>query len=306
MDFILPVLAIFPAAALMIFIYRKDRIEHEPLSLLAALCLGGCVAIVPAMICEIAAESLLLSAFGDSLLYLFMENFFGVALVEEGWKLVFLVLIAWKNPYFNHLFDGIVYAVFVSLGFALVENILYVTSEETIEAGIALAGSRALLSVPLHAFCGVFMGFFFSQAKEAFLLGNKLAFNSARMLTLMVPVAIHGFYDFCLSWENDLIMLVFFAFAIVIYLYAFRRVSAASKGDRAFSSRTGAGFPNAPQHRETHSILDSPQGKASAMPAAWVPTGGNMSWRCPHCGSHNKQRYCASCGTARPIDREES
>ena len=186
MDDLLLVLAVLPALELMIYVYRKDRVEREPLGLLLLLCLGGCISVVPTMICELMAESVLLSAFGDTLSFIVADNFLGVALIEEGWKLVFLILIAWSSRHFTHFFDGIVYAVFVSLGFALVENIFYVGGEETIGDAIALAGSRGLLSVPLHAFCGVFMGFFFSRAKAASLKGSHAAFDGARFLTLSV------------------------------------------------------------------------------------------------------------------------
>ena len=233
MDDLLLVLAVLPALVLMIYVYRKDRVEREPLGLLLLLCLGGCISVVPTMICELMAESVLLSTFGDTLSFIVADNFLGVALIEEGWKLVFLILIAWSSRHFTHFFDGIVYAVFVSLGFALVENIFYIGGEETIGDAIALAGSRGLLSVPLHAFCGVFMGFFFSRAKAASLKGSHAAFDGARFLTLAVPVLIHGFYDFCLSIDSDLVMTVFFLFVIVVYLYAFRFIRKNSKEDRA-------------------------------------------------------------------------
>lgn len=233
MDTLLSALAALPAIVLMVYVYRKDRVEHEPLGLLALLCLGGCLSVIPAIFCELVAESLLLSLFDDTLSYVLADNFLGVALVEEGWKLFFLIVIAWGSRHFSHFFDGIVYAVFVSLGFALIENIMYVSGEATLMDALLLAGSRGVLSVPLHAFCGVFMGFFFSQAKAAALRKKRIAFTRARFCALAIPTFIHGFYDFCLSIEDDLVTLVFFVFVCVMYVYAFRCIRKNSQSDHA-------------------------------------------------------------------------
>ena len=293
MDLILTAAAAAPAIVLMAYIYRKDGIEHEPIRLLLALFLGGCVSVVPVMVCELFADSLLLSMFGDSVIYIFMENFFGVALMEEGWKLIFLIAIAWKSKHFGYLFDGIVYAVFVSLGFALVENILYVTGEGSLGDGLALAGSRALLSVPLHCFCGVFMGFFFGQAKDAKINGDKSAYKHAKVMAITVPVAIHGFYDFCLSMDSELLIIVFFIFVVAMYVYAFKRVAASAKEDRAFRAAVPAESPVEawpPQSMMNQYVAPAPQATAS-----------RTNWYCPNCGSSNSTSYCPNCGTPRPI-----
>lgn len=302
MDLILTVLAVIPAAILLVYIYRKDTVEHEPAGLLALLFLGGCLSIIPTMICELVAESFLVSLFGGaSVLYAFLENFFGVALIEEGWKLVFLALIAWRSRHFDHLFDGLVYAVFVSLGFALVENIMYVLSQESISEALEVAGMRALLSVPLHAFCGVIMGFYFGQAKKAAVENNQDVKKRNLVLSLVVPMAVHGFYDFCLSVDSLLLELGFFVFVIGLYVFAFNRVRTSSKSDQAFAGFS-AGAPvynpaatstmgeTAPVETWNAPANPVPQPMASPLPQA------TTTWYCPNCGTPNTRKFCTNCG----------
>ena len=64
----------------------------------------------------------------NSLIYQLIEYFVIVAFAEEGAKYYLLKKRTWMTPAFNFTFDGVVYAAFVSLGFALWENISYVTS----------------------------------------------------------------------------------------------------------------------------------------------------------------------------------
>lgn len=296
MNTILTILAVLPAVVLMVYIFRKDSVEHEPLGLLGALFLGGCVSVLPVIFCELIADALLQTIFGNGITYAFMENFFGVALMEEGWKLIFLLLIAWRSKHFDYLFDGIVYAVFVSLGFAAVENIMYVTGQDSFANGVALAGTRALLSVPLHCFCGVFMGFFLGHAKNAKVNGNIGAYRHARFMTIAIPVFIHGFYDFCLSVNSDLLFAAFFVFVIAIYIYAFRRVKQSAKEDRSFTSTASHATASLQQNCE-FLIQDNFPINSPAVTNTQVSTG----WTCEYCGSVNKNNYCTGCGAPRPI-----
>ena len=118
--------ALLPAVLLLLYIYRKDCVEREPPRLLAKLLLFGVLSAVPAILLERLLGSMIDLLFGRGLLYTAVSNFIGVALVEEGCKLFFLKRGSWRHPAFDYRFDGIVYAVFVSLGFAGIENVLYV------------------------------------------------------------------------------------------------------------------------------------------------------------------------------------
>ena len=164
---IMTVLALLPAAALMFYIYKMDRAEKEPVGLLIGLFFAGVGSTIPAIILEIFAECSINAVFcgvfaqgepesfssdASFFLYYFIKNFFGIALMEEGVKFFFMFLITRKNKNFNCLFDGVVYAVFVSLGFAAAENILYVY-----QLGVGNALLRMVTAVPAHCFFAVFM-----------------------------------------------------------------------------------------------------------------------------------------------------
>ena len=127
MDPVLIAAAVIPAVILLLQVYRADRLEKEPTGLLISLLVFGVIATALAIVTETIGENILLSFFDETDLgYLILSNFIVVALSEEGFKLLLLRWRTWRSPNFNCQFDGVVYAVFVSLGFALWENIGYV------------------------------------------------------------------------------------------------------------------------------------------------------------------------------------
>jgi len=133
--------------------------------------------------------------------------------VEEGFKFLVFLLLVWNNKEFNEKFDGIVYAVFISLGFAGVENILYVSGDITI--GL----SRALTAVPAHALFGVTMGYYYGLARF-------YPMERGRYLkkALFWPVLLHGFYDFCLMSGHPLLLLLFIPFIVYLWISGFRKM----------------------------------------------------------------------------------
>ena len=221
------ILAILPAAVLGVYIYQKDRGEKDPLPMLAWLFVLGGLTTVSAVIIGVLAETLVTPFVKDgSLAYILIENFLLVALVEEGGKYFVLKKRTWKSPEFNYTFDAVVYAIVVSLGFATVENILYV-SGDTIHTAIM----RGILAVPGHAIDGVFMGFYYGLARQARGWGDEQAVRQNLRRALWVPVLTHGFYDFCLSMESDAFFTVFIVFEIVITILAIRKVNRLSRED---------------------------------------------------------------------------
>ena len=137
---------------------------------------------------------------------------------EELFKFLVLYLLVWKNPNFNEKFDGIVYAVFVSLGFAGVENVLYV-----MDGGMQTALTRAITAVPAHAIFGITMGYYLGIAhmyKE--LKGKYLA------RALLVPILLHGIYDFILMVEIGWLLLLFVPYVIVLYIMGMKKMKVLS------------------------------------------------------------------------------
>ncbi len=250
--------ALLPALVLCIYLFRKDRVEKEPIGLLLKLLLFGAISCLPAIVGEEIFFSVIDAAFADAFrqndagqvymttkdfhMYQFALAFIGVALVEEFCKWILLVWGTKKNRNFNHLFDGVIYAAFVSLGFAAFENIGYVFNN-----GFYVAAARAVLSVPGHMFFGIMMGYYYSfwhitdqaAALESHYIslgkislnGNIFDSTKNKWLSLVVPVLFHGFYDFCLFVGSPLTTALFYIFVIFMYIYCFRKIKQMSIND---------------------------------------------------------------------------
>lgn len=239
---ILLFLALLPTILLFIYVWKKDQVEKEPMGLLVKIFFFGALSIIPAVILETIAHDVLVEILEldeASVAFIILENFIGVALIEEWGKRKAAKLAAWKHPAFNYKFDAIVYCIIAALGFATVENILYV-----FDNGVAVALSRALLAVPSHAIDGLVMGYFFGCAKEAEVLGDKRRRKRFYRLSLIVPTLEHGLYDASLSTESGWIMLLFFIMVISVDIWAFNFIKKQSKEDHALGQP--APDPNQP------------------------------------------------------------
>ena len=222
-------LAVLPAVFLMRYIYRQDTIEKEPSALLFRVTLMGVVAAFVSMILESIGQALLglTQIDPESPLYMILTAFLVVAVVEEGTKYFFMNLQVWKNPAFNYRFDGIVYAVFASLGFAAMENVMYVFGY-----GLNVLLARALLSIPGHMSFAVVFGIFYGRAKQYAHRGRKGACAANVILGYLIAVLLHGFYDSCAMIGSSLSMILFAAFIVVIYIIVFKVVRSESRTDR--------------------------------------------------------------------------
>lgn len=228
MDPVLIAAAVIPAVILMVQVYRADRLEKEPAGILISLLVFGVFATALAIVTETIGENILNLLFDEiNLGYLILWNFLVVALSEEGFKFLLLRARTWRSPNFNCQFDGVVYAVFVSLGFALWENIGYVAMY-----GFGTALARAVTAVPGHACFGVFMGIWYGAARRYANEGDFVGERVCRRRALWLPVLIHGMYDFLASLEFAYSGLIFIAFIVVVFLVAMRRVKIVSRNDR--------------------------------------------------------------------------
>ena len=223
-------IALLPAVLLTIYIYKKDRVEREPVRLIVKLLAFGAVSCFPATVLELALSGAI-EALGLTNPYLaaFLESFVVAALCEELMKRWFLRRATWNNAAFDYQFDAIVYAVSVSLGFAALENVLYV-----MQSGFETGIMRAFTSVPGHAIFGVFMGYFYGHAKLAEAQGRASEMREYLTLSLLVPLLLHGVYDFiAFSMEiSELWVIPFFAFVALLYLVGLRRINRSAKEDR--------------------------------------------------------------------------
>lgn len=230
-------LAVIPSMVLFFVVWYGDRVEKEPPKFLLKLFLFGCLSTISAVIIGLIGELIIGLAFDqESMVYLIIDNFIVTALVEEGGKYFFLKKLTWKNPEFNYTFDAVVYAVAVSIGFATVENILYVLSGGII-GGIIVAIMRAILSVPGHVIFAVFMGYYYGLAKYADAAGDEKKRKSNLVKALLIPVLLHGFYDFCLSTGSGLFVLIFLLFDLIMTIVAIVHFVKLSKGDTAIPAK---------------------------------------------------------------------
>lgn len=176
-----------PVIAIIWYITFLDKLNKEPIKMLVRTFIYGVISVVPA---------LLLSVFGGNLLgeinsvpKAWMQAFVVVALSEELAKYFFLRRYIFKNPEFDEPYDGIVYAVMISMGIAAIENVMYV-----IDGGVGVAVARMFTAVPAHATFAILMGYWVGRAK----MENKPQLN---WLGLGSAVLFHGLYDFFLLSE---------------------------------------------------------------------------------------------------------
>lgn len=216
--------AVAPVVILLLYFYYRDKREKEPLKLLAKAFLGGVLS---------AAAVITLHYFlqpwypefnhilADSLFTAFVQAAFS----EELFKFIFLILFIWRVKQFDEYYDGILYAVFVALGFACIENIMYVYSQ-----GIEVGIGRAFLAVPGHALDGVIMGYYFSLAK--FVPEKRMSYLAK---SLFVAVLTHGIWDFLAIYTSNafekypliggITLIAFFIFVGRLYRICRRKIN---------------------------------------------------------------------------------
>lgn len=271
-------LAIIPAVVLLVYIYKKDKREKEPLRLLLKCFIWGIIIVIPVIIMETALEFFADGIFEKgSVIYAAIEGFVVAGFTEELFKYTALKKCTWKSKEFNCSFDGIIYAVFVSLGFATFENIMYV-----LDGDISIAFLRMFTAVPGHAYDAVFMGYFYSKAKAASLKNDKAAEKKYKKRALLIPVLLHGIYDCLISFDEEvvgenvlLIGIVLWIMVVIIeFVAALNTVRKSSVYDTYFEA-----------------------GDETEVKRFFIMKNGN--WIC-NCKNINSTEICAVCGLHKP------
>lgn len=181
-------LAVAPILVVILYIYIQDKHEKEPTGLLiSSFLLGAIVSILIVVGLYLITGRFLAITDEFSIWQQFIQAFVVVALSEEFSKYIIVKYYAQPKKAFNEPYDGIIYAVMVSMGFACTENIMYV-----LEGGHQVAILRAFTAVPAHATFGILMGYFMGKAKFS---NNRFILN---MAGLGLAVLFHGTYDFFL------------------------------------------------------------------------------------------------------------
>lgn len=202
-------IALAPTIAIALFIYQKDRYDREPPALLLELFLFGALTVLPVYFIEKLLS--FLNPF-TGLLSAFFTAFIVAGMTEEFFKRLVVIRLACRNKSYNEKLDGIVYCVFSALGFATVENLIYVLvrSSNFIYTGV----TRGLFAVPAHVMFGITMGYYLSISKFA---NDERVQNINMRRSYFVPVLLHGIYDFILMSRFMNLFVVFFLF--VLYLW---------------------------------------------------------------------------------------
>lgn len=275
-------LALIPAIILLIYIYNRDKKEKEPTKLLVKCFCMGMVSIIPALILEIILELVLFDSgimTQGSIAGAFVMGFVVAGLSEELFKYFMLHKLTWNNENFDYMFDGIVYAVFVSLGFATLENVFYVFS-----GGLVTALFRMVTAIPGHTCFGVYMGYYYSKTKLAEVEGNEAEYKKNKRKSLLLPMVLHGLYDALIMLDGNevgeavqvIAVLIWFVLVIIAFIRTFKFVNRTSKDDFHFA------------------VIDE---EVTAVYSAKMLG----RWQCD-CGESNESNFCPVCGKARPVE----
>ena len=228
---ILLILSILPVILIGIFIRTRDK-EKEPKKLVVKLFFCGVGAIVLTLILTLIISIFypaILSqeefVYDVNLFELLIVTLFAIGLVEETSKWFFVYIVSYNSRHFDETFDMIVYAVFVSLGFACLENILYVFENYSIKVALL----RGILAVPGHACDAVFMGYYLSKAKICHINGDIKHKRVNLFKSIAIPTLMHGIYDFLAFGNNILLMILFVVYVILMYVFTIIKVVKASR-----------------------------------------------------------------------------
>lgn len=233
---ILLILAALPVLIILLFVYLKDR-NKEPLSLLVKLFFAGIMSCFMVLIVSRVMAGFLPFMNGalseKSFIEIILYSFVGVAMVEEVCKWIMTYTIAYHNREFDELYDGIVYATFVSLGFAFFENVLYVMNSSSVNTALL----RAVSAVPSHACDAIFMGYYLSMAKQYALRKNEELEKKNIILSLIVPIILHGIYDYCLMSGLTILIVLFIGFVIFLYIASIKKLKNISNSNKRIRFR---------------------------------------------------------------------
>lgn len=202
-----------PSLALLCFFYLKDNYNSEPLGMVFRSFIFGVLLVFPVLVIQYAfqEEGLLISPLSQA--------FISAALFEEFFKWFILFYTVYKHAEFNDPYDGIVYGVSVSLGFATMENVFFLLAY-----GVDLAFIRALLPVSSHALFGVIMGYYLGKAK----FGEIRQQRKLLFFSLLIPWVLHGIYDYILYVQRYWIYMML-PFMIFLWWLALKKVKLANK-----------------------------------------------------------------------------
>lgn len=220
---LLIILAILPVVLICYFIYDKDIHKENPKKILLLFILGliaGMLVIPISVLLEYLIPTFRIDISDMNMIQLALKTFIEIALIEEFCKWIMTYLAGYKSDTFTETYDIIIYTVFVAMGFATFENMLYILDSNSISVAI----SRAIFSIPAHTSYAIFMSYYLCKAK-LFEITDKPINKTINILkSLLIPILFHGIFDFCLFTGKTIFIIIFIAFVILLFLLAFERL----------------------------------------------------------------------------------
>lgn len=242
--------SLLPVFLIGLYIYKKDK-NKEPKKLIIKLLLGGFYSVILTVLVS-SILGLFFDIFNEeyinlSSLQLISYSFLCVALIEEGSKYIMLYKIGYQTKEYDEPYDILLYGSFIGLGFAGIENILYVYA-----FNLSVAITRAFTAVPMHAFLGVIMGYYLEKYKE---LNN----SKYKLLSILIPIIIHGIYDYCLmNGKNQIVSIIVLILTTIYTIKLLNKISKQSIKNNTYIEKY-----------------------------------------CPNCGTKYDLNYCINCGNKR-------
>lgn len=214
--------AVLPTILIFFYVNLKDKHKESLITLLSLFFFGalsslGVLAV--SYILNITFPFLVKDIQSMNMIQLGIKTFVEIALIEELFKWLIVYFFGYKNREFDETYDIIIYSIVVSLGFATLENILYVLQDNTFKTAVF----RALTSVPGHVAFGTFMGYFLCISKIYRIKSNKKEINNL-LKAIIVPTILHGIYDFCVMSNLKSFLYFFVIYIIVLFIIAFLRL----------------------------------------------------------------------------------
>lgn len=231
---ILILLAMLPAFVIGFIIYKKDVIEKEPFLLLLKLFLFGVLSTGVALFLEIYMQKIFAFSQETNFLSILFRSFIIIALCEELIKWLFTYVITWRGKNFNYTYDAIVYSVFIALGFATMENIMVILFNNV---SLLTSLLRGLITVPAHAFFAILSGYYLGLTKSYFARGWNRKAKKNICLSIILPILMHGLFDFLLFTDNTVSIVLVTIFIIYLYFSSYVKVSEASRKSKKITEK---------------------------------------------------------------------
>ncbi|MCR4689949.1 MAG: PrsW family intramembrane metalloprotease [Lachnospiraceae bacterium] len=214
------IFAVFPGIIVFIMVYRLDKIEKEPASLLAKLLVSGILAGLLSFAAGALGYMVLQSLYtGKNLMFFqFADSFLLKALPEQVCIFLVLYLLTWKAKEFNYTFDAVVYAITIALGVTVTGNLIRIFRGRGFQPGVLL------LSLVGHMISAVFMGCFYGKTKNCEGLKDSGSTRLYLAETLLIPAIMFGIYDFCMRIQTTVFYIFLIIYEIVCMIISLREI----------------------------------------------------------------------------------